>query len=260
MTRTALALAAALLAGGCIKNHTPESGARTLQEIDAEIAKRQSAIQDLGAKISMSVEGLERSGSFSGDMSYLPAESFRLDAFKQVGPHFFTFVMVGDRFLLHIIPDGKAVVGSVKGQERKHPELTAAFAWLAERPEPGDVREIEEEAADHFTIATRRGGTVVRRQRIERPSLFVTEVTLYGPDGRESSRVAISDYRAVKPPAAKPGPEAWIPWRVTVKGRTDEGRDYVLETKMRIVYLNEGLEEGLFDLTPPEGVAVEEAR
>ncbi|MBI2923943.1 MAG: hypothetical protein HYY18_23025 [Planctomycetes bacterium] len=257
---TRLALAAALLAGGCIRNNTPESDAKTLAEIDAEIAERQAAIQDLGAKISMSAEGLERSGSFSGDMTWLPPDSFRLDAFKQVGPHFFTFITVGDRFLLHIIPDGKAVVGNLKGQERRHPELTAAFAWLAERPEPGDSREIEEEAADHFIVATRRGGTVVRRQRVERPSLFVTEVALYGADGKETSRVAISDYRAVKPPAAKPGPEAWIPWRVVVRGRTDEGRDYVLETKMRIVYLNEGVEPGLFDLTPPEGIGVEEAK
>ncbi|NUN50254.1 MAG: hypothetical protein HUU15_15690 [Candidatus Brocadiae bacterium] len=255
-----LTLLLPVAAAGCITRDGPVSSVTTIEELDQELAKRQAAVSDLQADIGMTVEGLEHSGNFSAPVVVQPPSRMRMDAIKRMGPTLFTFTMDGDRFLLNLLFDGKAVVGSVKGQERKHPELVAAFAWLSERGEPGDVRGIEEDAADHLTVATRRGGVVVKRTRYERPTLFATRITLFDEGGAEIATVELSDYREVKPPEAWPGPSAWIPWKMTVRGRTEEGNEYRVESKMVRAYINEGLEPGIFDLTPPAGVPVEEAK
>ena len=249
-----------VLLAGCIEPTKPVSGAATLEDIDRETDARRSAIHDMNADVSMSAEGLEKSGSFSGVIVYQPPGNFRMDAIKRMGPTLFTFTMVDDAFRLHILAENKLVRGSVRGQERKHPELVAAFAWLAERREADEERKLEEEAPDHFTILTTRGGKPARRTVIERPSLFVTQITLIGDDGKETAQVRMTDYREVKTPQAKPGPSAWVPWKTVVTGRKEDGGTYTVETKMNRVYLNEGIEPGTFNMEVPEGATVEEAR
>ncbi len=254
------ALAPALLAG-CIKDRTPDKTViHSLADLDAELAKRRAAVKDLSANISMKVEGLEQNGSLSGVLNCEMPNRFRMDAYKRMTVTLFVFTMIDDRFLINVVAEGKWVRGDVKGQERKHPELTAAFAWLAERLEPGDERSIEEDAEDHLTVVTKRGGKVVRRMWYERATLFATRIVLFGSDGVESATVELTNYRAVKPPEARPGPEAWIPWMIVVKGKTQEGKDYRVETSMSRAYINEGIDPAAWNMEIPEGATVEEAK
>lgn len=250
------------LVSGCISNRGPEDAknAKTLAEIDRVLAERRAAVTDMNADVGMSVEGLEKSGSFTGIVASQRPDHFRMDAIKRMGPTLFVFTMSGDKFLINVVAEGKFVRGSVKGQERKHPELVAAFAWLEARREEGEVREIEEDTADHVTIVTKRAGKPVRREWLNRETLFSTKITLVGDDGNVTATVEMSDYRAVKPPEARPGPSAWIPWKIGLKGRTEEGKDYRIDMSMSRVYINEGIEPGTFEMEIPAGAVVEEAK
>lgn len=250
------------LVSGCIKDVRPEDAknAKTLTEIDKVLAERREAVTDMNADVAMSVEGLEKSGSFTGIVVSQRPDRFRMDAIKRMGPTLFVFTMSGDKFLINVVAEGKFVRGSVKGQERKHPELVAAFAWLEARREEGEVREVEEDAADHVTIVTKRGGKPVRREWLDRETLFSTKIVLIGDDGNVSATVEMSDYRAVKPPEARPGKSAWVPWNIGLKGRTDEGKDYRIDMAMSRVYINEGVEPGTFEMEIPAGAVVEEAK
>ncbi len=259
----AIALSALLPAvlAGCIKDRTPDKvEIHSLADLDAELAKRRAAVKDMNANISMKVEGLEHSGSLSGVLNCEMPGKFRMDAYKRMTVTLFVFTMIDDRFLINVVAEGKWVRGDVKGQERKHPELTAAFAWLDERLEPGDERSIEEDAADHLTVVTKRGGKVVRRMWYERATLFATRIVLFGADGAETATVELSNYRAVKPPEARPGPDAWIPWLIVVKGKTQEGKEYRVETAMSRAYINEGIDPAAWSMEIPEGATVEEAK
>lgn len=244
---------------GCISDHTIETvNVRNLQELDAELSKRRSAVHDLQARCRLRAEGLEHSGSLSGVITFEPGR-FRMDAFKSGMVTLFVFTMAEDRFLINVVVDGKWVRGSVKGQEKKHPELIAAFAWLDERLEPGDERTLEDGNSERLEVVTRRAGKILRRTSYERNTLHAREISLFSDDGAQIAKVELSDYRAVKPPQAKPGPEAWIPWSTVVTGRTTEGKEYRVETTMSVAYLNEGIKEGAFAMEIPEGATVEEA-
>jgi hypothetical protein len=256
---TAAAFVAAMAwVPGCIEPDRPVVHATTLEEVDAVQREREAAIRDLLADVSMTVEGLEHSGSFSVSMQYQPADRFRLVGMKGMLT-IFSFVMVGERYHLHMPTENKVVVGNVKEQRGKHPELEATFSWLSEKPEAGQVRSLEETPAG-FEIVTRRDGRVVRRAALEKRTLFVTSVRTYGPDGKEKSLAEMSDYRESKPPAAFPGPSAWLPRRLAMTGTADDGKPYAVKAKLSLVYLNEGLEPDVFDMTIPEGVTVEDAR
>jgi outer membrane lipoprotein-sorting protein len=250
------------LLSGCIQPPRPEDTkeAKTLGQIDRILAERRAAVTDMNADVAMSVEGLEKSGSFTGIIVTQRPDRFRMDAIKRMGPTLFVFTMSGDQFLINVVAEGKFVRGSVKGQERKHPELVAAFAWLDARHEEGETREIDEDAADHVTIVTKRAGKVSRREWLSRPDLFTTKIALVGEDGNVSATVEMSDYRSVKPPEARPGKSAWVPWKIELKGRTDEGKDYRIEMGMSRVYINDGVEPGTFDMEIPQGATVEEAK
>lgn len=257
----ALAILLPALLAGCIQNHGPSATEiRSLADLDAELAKRRDAVKDMTANISMKVEGLEHSGSLSGVLNCEPPAKFRMDAYKRLTVTLFVFTMVEGRFLINVVAEDKWVRGEVKGQEQKHPELTAAFAWLDERLEPGDQRALEEDPADRIVVATRRNGRVVRRTTYERSTLFATRISLFGADGAECATVELSNYRRVRPPEARPGPDAWIPWTIVVRGKNEEGKDYRVETGMSRVYINEGIEPEVWKMEIPEGATVEDAK
>jgi hypothetical protein len=244
---------------GCIEPEKPESAAKTLEEIDAELERRRGAVKDLVVNAGMSVEGLENSGSLTVAIVYQPPGRLRMDGWKMSGPNLFTFLLKGDAFVIRKVAEDVWVRGKAGSGSRKHREMVAAFAWLEERLEAGESRAVEEDAADHVTIVTKRGERVVRRTRLDRPTLFASAITLYGDDGAEAARVAMTDYREVKPPEARPGPSVWVPWKVSIEGRKEDGGAYRIETKASRAYLNEGVEPGTFDVEIPAGAKVEEA-
>ncbi|KAF0240566.1 MAG: hypothetical protein FD180_4877 [Planctomycetota bacterium] len=250
-----------LLAAGCIQNSVPDKlEVHSLADLDGELAKRKSAIHDLLLATTMKVEGLEHSGAVTAYINCEPPDRFRMDATKRMGPTLFVFVMVKDRFVINVAIEGKWVRGDVKSQQKEHQELVAAFAWLEERLEPGDERSIAEDETDQLTVVTRRAGKAVRSTRYDRATLFATRIVFFAEDGAESASVALSDYRAVKPAEAHPGPSAWIPWKIVVTGKGKDGKEYKVDTSISRVDLNDGIKPEAWNMEIPEGAVVEEAK
>ncbi|MEK7467614.1 MAG: hypothetical protein AAB074_09395 [Planctomycetota bacterium] len=250
-----------VLTSGCIQNSGPDKrDIHSLADLDAELSTRRSAVHDLLLATTMKVEGLEHSGAVTAYINCEPPDRFRMDATKRMGPTLFVFVMVKDRFVINVAIEGKWVRGEVKSQMKEHQELVAAFAWIEERLEPGDDRSIAEDEEDHLTVVTKRGGKPVRSTRYDRATLFASRIVFFGEDGAETASVALSDYRAVKPAEARPGPSAWIPWRIAVTGKTKDGKEYRVDTSITRVDLNDGIKPEAWNMEIPEGAVVEQAK
>jgi outer membrane lipoprotein-sorting protein len=261
LTTAAFAMFLPLLLSGCITTEEPaKHEIHSLADLDAELAKRRAAIHDLLLATNMKVEGLEHSGAVTAYINCEPPDRFRMDATKRMGPTLFVFVMVKDKFVINVAIEGKWLRGEVKSQQKDHQELVAAFAWLEERLEPGDERTLSEDDADHLSVVTKRAGKPVRTTLYDRATLFATRIVFFGEDGSETASVALSDYRAVKPAEARPGPSAWIPWKITVSGRGKEGKPYTVETTISRVDLNDGIKPEAWNMEIPAGATVEDAK